>query len=64
MPLTNKKKVRKSVKKRKSEIVVIISHEISPEETLFPEKVARAKEMLRRLEVDDPEFYAKLTKRD
>ena len=57
MPLSKKKRVRKSIKKRKSETVVIISHEISPEETLFPEKVARAKEMLRRLENEDPNFH-------
>ncbi len=56
MPLTKKKKVRKSVRKRKSEIVVIISHEISPEETSFPEKVARAKEILSKAKFDDPRF--------
>lgn len=57
MPLTKKKRIRKSVKKRKSEIVVIISHEISPQETLFPEKVARAKEVLRMVKRDDPAFF-------
>jgi len=64
MPLTKKKKVRKSLKKRKPEIVVVIKTHMAAEETLFPEKVARAKEMLRRIEVDNPEFYAKLTKKD
>jgi hypothetical protein len=57
MPLTKKKNIRRSLKKRKSEIVVIIKTEISPEETLFPEKVAHAKEVLSKAKCEDPRFH-------
>jgi hypothetical protein len=56
MPLTKKKKVQRSVRKRKSEIVVVIATEMAAEDTLFPEKVARAKEVLSKAKCEDPRF--------
>ena len=56
MPSTKKKALRKALRRRKSTTVVVIAKEIAPEETLFPEKVARAKEVLSKAKFLDPRF--------
>jgi hypothetical protein len=47
MPITRKKNQKKRLKKRKVETVVITHETIKAEDTLFPEKVARANELFR-----------------
>ena len=53
MPTIRKKLTRKKLKV-KTTTVFVIEKDISPEETLFPEKVAKAKAMLRNIKVNDP----------
>lgn len=53
MPTVRKKLTRKTLKRRTT-TVIVIEKDISPEETLFPEKVAKAKAMLRNIKVNDP----------
>ena len=53
MPTIRKKLTRKKLKV-KTTTVFVIEKDISPEETLFPEKVAKAKAMLRKIKVNDP----------
>ena len=56
MSLTKKKTARKALKKKKASTVVVIETIISAEDTLFPEKVARANEILRNATFHDPRF--------
>jgi hypothetical protein len=56
MPVTKKKTARKTLKKRASTVVVIESR-ISAKETLFPEKVAEAKKILRNTKFHDPKMF-------
>ena len=56
MSVSKKKAGQKVLKRRNSSIVVVIEREISAKDTLFPEKVARAKKILRNAEVLDPRF--------
>jgi hypothetical protein len=57
MPSTTKKKIaRNTLKKRKRHTVVVISTEIDEKDTLFPEKVAHAKEILSKAKILDPRF--------
>ena len=56
MAIVKKKTARKVSKKRNSDIVVVIESDISAEDTLFPEKVAKAKETLRNAKFLDPRF--------
>jgi hypothetical protein len=46
MPFTRKNTRKKRLKKRPVETVIIINENIKAEDTLFPEKVARANEIL------------------
>jgi hypothetical protein len=46
MPFTRKKTQKRRLKKRTIETVIIIKEDIKAEDTLFPEKVARANELL------------------
>lgn len=48
MPLTRKNNKKRRLKKRKTETVIIIQEYIKAEETLFPEKVARANELFEK----------------
>jgi hypothetical protein len=52
MSTIRKKLTRKKLKRTTT--VIVIEKDISPEETLFPEKVAQAKAMLRNIKVSDP----------
>lgn len=54
MPVTKKKINRKTLKKRGT--TVVIATPISAKDTLFPEKVAKAKKMLRNAKFLDPRF--------
>jgi len=56
MSLIKKKTVRKSLKKRVSPIIVVVETSISADETLFPEKVAKAKKVLQNATFTDPRF--------
>lgn len=56
---TKKKTTRKALKKRNSTTVVVIESRISAKDTLFPEKVAKAKETLRNAKFLDPRFGSK-----
>ncbi|HET6252493.1 MAG TPA: hypothetical protein VFE32_00395 [Puia sp.] len=56
MPTIKKKNARKTLKKRKSNTVVVISSEIDEKDTLFPEKVAHAREILSKAKFLDPRF--------
>ena len=62
MSIVKKKRVRKIVRKIGDETVVIKVMDISPEETLFPEKVAHAKEVLSKAINCDPRFSAGIRK--
>jgi hypothetical protein len=44
--MSTKKKTAKKRRLKKTETVIIIESTFDPKDTLFPEKVARAKEML------------------
>ncbi len=55
MPVTKKKLNRKTLKKRNTTVVVIATP-IAAKDTLFPEKVAKAKKMLRNAKFLDPRF--------
>jgi len=57
MSLVNKRKIKR-VSKKKSSSYTFFMREIDAQDTLFPEKVARAKEMLRDLEID-PDLFRK-----
>jgi hypothetical protein len=54
MPVPKKKTNRKSLKGRKS--TVVFATPIAAKETLFPEKLAKAKKLLRNAEWLDPRF--------
>lgn len=56
MPTTKKKTGRQSLKKRKRDTIVVIATEIDEKDTLFPEKVAHAKEVLGKAKFLDPRF--------
>jgi len=47
MPLTRKNNKKSRLRKRKVETVIIIQEQIKAEDTLFPEKVARANELFK-----------------
>ena len=47
MPIARKNTRKKRLKKRPVETVIIIQETIKAEDTLFPEKVARANEIFR-----------------
>jgi predicted transglutaminase-like protease len=53
MATIRKKLTRKKLQGRTT-LVFVIEKDILPEETLFPEKVAAAKAMLRNIKVLDP----------
>jgi len=54
-----KKRVVKTLKCRKSSTVVVIESSISAKDTLFPEKVAEAKKILRKVKFVDTRFGPK-----
>jgi hypothetical protein len=56
MSLIKKKTVRKSLKKRGNPTTVVVETSISPDETLFPEKVAKAKKVLQNATFTDTRF--------
>lgn len=56
MSRVSKKTIRKAFRKRRSSIVVVIERDIPPREILFPEKMKRAKEILSKIEIEDPRF--------
>jgi len=56
MSKVSKKTISKVFRKRRSSIVVVIERDISPEETLFPEKVKRAKERLSKADFTNSQF--------
>jgi hypothetical protein len=56
MSKVSKRTIRKAFRKRRSSIVVVIERDVPPGETLFPEKVKRAKEILSKIEIEDPRF--------
>jgi hypothetical protein len=51
---TIRKKLTRKKLKVNTTTVFVIEKDISPEETLFPEKVAEAKATLRNIKVSDP----------
>jgi hypothetical protein len=53
MLLTRKKATKKRLKRRKVETVIIIQETINAEDTLFPEKVARANEIMKNVKLPD-----------
>lgn len=55
MSTTKKKIIRNTLKNRKR-TTVIIATPIAAKDTLFPEKVAKAKKMLRNAKFLDPRF--------
>jgi hypothetical protein len=50
MPLAKKRTGKKVLKKRTPSTVVVVRKRIAAKDTLFPEKVARAKEILAHTE--------------
>jgi hypothetical protein len=56
MSIIKKNTVRKSLKKRVNPAIVVVETSISAEETLFPEKVAKAKKTLQNATFSDPRF--------
>jgi hypothetical protein len=54
MPVAKKKINRKTLKKRNT--TVVIATPIAAKDTLFPEKVAKAKKILRNAKFLDPRF--------
>jgi len=56
MPTARKKTAGKTLKKRASSTVFVIESPLSVKDTLFPEKVARAKKTLRNAKFLDPRF--------
>jgi hypothetical protein len=48
MPATRKNTTKRSLRKRKQAVVVVIESKIAAKDTLFPEKVAKGNKMLRR----------------
>jgi len=56
MSKVSKKKIRKAFRKRRSSIIVVIERDISPEETLFPEKMRKAKEILSKADFTHSQF--------
>jgi hypothetical protein len=57
MSLVNKRKFKRVSKKRSSSYTIFM-REIDAQDTLFPEKVARAKEVLSKIEID-PDLFRK-----
>lgn len=56
MSIAKKKTARKTLKKRVASTVVVTESRISAKDTLFPEKVAAAKKILRNAKFLDPRF--------
>jgi hypothetical protein len=56
MPTIKKKNGRKTLKKLRKNTVIVIAKEINEQDTLFPEKVAHAKEILSKAKFLDPRF--------
>lgn len=56
MPTIKKKNGRKTLKKLRKNTVIVIAKEINEKDTLFPEKVAHAKEILSKAKFLDPRF--------
>ena len=54
--MAKKKALRKAFKKGASSTVVVLESRIAAKDTLFPEKVARAKEVLRNAIFHDSRF--------
>lgn len=50
MPLAKKRAAKKALKKRTSPTVVVVRKRVAAKDTLFPEKVARAKKILAHTE--------------
>jgi len=57
MSLVNKRKFKRVSKKRASSYTIFM-REINTQDTLFPEKVARANKMLSEIEID-PDLFRK-----
>jgi hypothetical protein len=55
MPAAKKKTIRKASKKSAS-TVIVIERSIAAKDTLFPEKVAKGKKILRNTKFHDPRF--------
>ncbi len=58
MSIIKKNTVRKSLKKRRNQTVVVVETSISADETLFPKKVASAKKILQNATFTDTRFGA------
>ena len=58
MPIDKKGTVRKALKKRTSSTVFVMESRIAAKDTLFPEKVAEAKRILRNANFIDSRFGA------
>jgi hypothetical protein len=56
MSIIKKKTIRKSLKKRANSTLVVVESSISAEKTLFPEKVTKAKKVLKNATFSDPRF--------
>lgn len=56
MPTLKRSNGRKTIKKRKENAVIVIATDIKAKDTLFPEKVAHAKKVLRNAKFLDPRF--------
>jgi hypothetical protein len=59
MSTAKKKKLRKDLKKRKVTTVIVTQHLIDAKDTLFPEKVAKANEMLKNIKIDEIDWSRK-----
>ena len=53
MSITKKNTIKKALTKKRSTVFVVETR-IAPEETLFPEKLAMANEILRKTKFKDP----------
>jgi len=56
MSIAKKKTARKALKKRAASTVVVVESRLSAKNTLFPEKVAEAKKVLRNAKFQDSRF--------
>ena len=56
MSIAKKSTARKTLKKRIASTVVVTESRIAARDTLFPEKVAAAKKVLRNANFQDPRF--------
>jgi len=56
MSVSKKKAALNTLKKRQSTTVVVLESRIAAKDTLFPEKVAQAKKILRKATCFDPRF--------